>query len=96
MSSPSQISASGEAIVAGSAGGKMLSTTMLPVAEQPLSVETVTMYSPLWEISIFGITGFSKVDVNPFGPLHEYARFVTPDPLAKSSNEPPVQLSGVT
>ena len=61
---------SGEAIVGISAGGKILSTGTLFVNEHPLTVVTVNTYSPLFATVMLGITGFSKSEVNPFGPLH--------------------------
>ena len=52
-------------------GAALSETTTLPGAEvQPFTV-AVTVYVPAFADVTFAIVGFCKLDVNPFGPVHE-------------------------
>ena len=47
-------------------------TSVAPVATQPVTLVTVTVYVPFAAVVAFAIVGFAKVDVKPFGPVQLY------------------------
>lgn len=51
-------------------GELFTATVAVAVAEQPLPLETVTLYCPAFSGEAFGMVGFCKLELKPFAPLH--------------------------
>ena len=64
-------------------------TEVVPADEVQLFTVAVTEYVPDIPVVALAIVGFCRLDVKPFGPVHEYVAPLTVDAL--SEIVPPAQ-----